>query len=247
MIRRLAPLAFALTLLACATVEPPPMPLPTPMPLRVCAVNLETWRNAHETEEPPRETSELVSKLPKVAERYGVTMIFARESLAYAAPDIDLTPKVLGDHKAPLRVGEHVGVVVMQQALAQSHVGQRARARIQEERLAKQAAVRDEEQAFRSKYDAHPDGALKQFDARELAEHKRDIEIYAAEELGDADHALRDRLVPELAELARARGLDLVYDLSSEKPALLRRGGVTIDGSIDLTADLIALQDRRFP
>jgi hypothetical protein len=243
MIRWLAPLAFALTLLGCATA----IPLPTPTTLRVCSVDLEKWRNAHGLEEAPRSKNELYSRLPKVAERYGITMIFDRASLAYAVSKIDITPKVLGESEAPLRAGEHVGVVVMQQALAQSHVGQRARARIQEARLSKQAAARAEEQAFRARYDADPDGALKRLDATELAEHKRNIEIYASEELRDADHAQLDQLLPELAELAQVRGLDLVYDLSSEKPALLRRGGVTIDGSIDLTADLIALQDRRFP
>ena len=240
MLRWLAPLAFVQTLLGCATAQPRPT-------LRVCSVNLETWRNAHGREDPPRETSELLSRLPKVAERYDITMIFDRASLPYAVPEIDLTPKVLDEPEAPLRAGVHVGVVVMQQALAQSHVGQRARARIWEERLSKQAAVRAEEQAFRARYEADPDGALKKFDATELAEHTRNIEIYAAEELRDADHALLDQLSPELAELAQAGGLELVYDLSSEKPALLRSGGVTIDGSIDLTADLIALQDRRFP
>ena len=140
MLRWLAPLAFVQTLLGCATAQPRPT-------LRVCSVNLETWRNAHGREDPPRETSELVSRLPKVAERYDITMIFDRASLPYAVPEIDLTPKVLDEPEAPLRAGVHVGVVVMQQALAQSHVGQRARARIWEERLSKQAAVRAEEQA----------------------------------------------------------------------------------------------------
>lgn len=192
---------------------------------------------------------ELVPRAEELARRHGLNLVFNYASLVYAAPDLDLTPMVLGQPDGAFRVGVRGGVVDLERAFATTHEGQQLKAQLKRELEANQAEIDRSQRELRDKYGNDMDALSRSPERAALAERFNKLRIEMAAHELKATAALLARLVADVKELARTRSLDVVTETSQhdkDLDVLYQKWSRYPIGWPDLTGELIRVHDERF-
>jgi len=219
-------------------------------PPRVAYVDLDAWAAA---QPPPsasasqEQRSEAVRpRVKELARQRGLTLVLMHDYAVWAAPELDLTPALLGDERRAARAGERFAFVDMQRVLEQTRDGQQTKGRLKAEFETKQAELDRRQEEIKTKYPGRgrdqiqrtPEFARLMITYRELKE-----ELQAHEQ--KAVRAILNRLTSEVAELARGRRLDVVLDVSNRGGPALYGSTAHLSTTVDLTDDLVRLHDER--
>jgi len=218
-------------------------------PPRIVSVDFDVWAAAQPPPGVSRNAADrfylLRPRARAIAEQQKIDVVLVRDALVYAAPDIDLTPTLIGRGSGPTRVGERVGIVNLQHALETTRDGTQAKATLREEFNRKQAELDRLQATLKAKYRSDPGSGQAAIET--LRQRFRELQGELQQHEREATNVILRKLSPEVAELAKRHGLDVVLEASYKGEEVVYRDGVDYPPrGPDLTDELIRLHDERF-
>lgn len=219
-------------------------------PPRIGTVDVPAWADAQPPPGPSRVDAErfdlIRPRIEAIAKAHHMNLVVDHHGVLYATPDIDFTEALLSRPVGASRAGTRVAIISLERAVETTRDGQQARAALKVEFDGKQAELDARQRALKEKY-RDPDALRASPEAAELMTRFRALQGELKEHETAATHALLERLVADVAELARRHGVDVVIETTMKGTEVIYKKGVAYPPpGPDLTDELIRFHDERF-
>jgi Skp family chaperone for outer membrane proteins len=184
-----------------------------------------------------------------IAKQHNINLVLDEALILYAAPDLDLTQTLLGHASGAARSGERSAVIALQRVIETTRDGKQARAALKVEFEQKQVELNQRQAELKAKYANNLEAARQSPDAAALVQRYRELQRELQGHEDEAVRAIIGRMKPDIAELARRRGIDVIFEVTNKGEEVVYRGNVAYPSprGPDLTDELIRLHDERTP